>query len=352
MRTAIGLVACLSLAAFVQALSPLAGVGPEAGMAREAKAFLASLPDEARARALIPFDDPERADWHYVPRERRGVRIGDLAGEPRERLDALLRSALSRSGQEKVEGILGLERVLFELESRPDAPATWRDPGNYFVAVFGDPERDGPWGWCIEGHHLSLHFTCVGERTLSVTPHFLGAAPLSVPDWRGSGEAFLVLGSEETRAREFLAALAPELRALAVRDGRPPEEILLVPETRADSLAREGLTLESLGADGRQRFFDALAEFAYHLRPELADPELERARSTDAAELSFLWIGSTKPGDPFYFRLQGPSFVVEYENGRPGADHVHSVWRDPRNDFGEDTLRAHLARDHAGARER
>jgi hypothetical protein len=330
MRTAIGLLGCLALAALAHAFAP---AGEDAAMEREAAAFLASLPPELSARATIPFADAERENWDFFPRERRGVPIGALSSEARARLDALLAAALSSDGCAKVAGVLGLERAI------------GRDPGAYYASVFGEPGEARPWGWRLEGHHLSLNFTCDGERTLSVTPHFFGASPLELAGERGTAP-FRVLGSEEARARELVAGLSPELLARAVRPGAPPGEIVLLPGVRVDSLAREGLSAADLDAAGRALFFALVAEFAYHLKPDLAEPELERVRAADPDELSFLWAGSTEPGEPFYFRAHGPTFVIEYENGRSGADHVHSVWRDPANDFGADALRRHLERDH------
>ncbi len=326
------------LAAFAAARGP----ARDFRMAEAASAFLTSLTPELRARASIPFDDSERRNWHYVPRERRGVRTGELSSEQRAALDALLSSALSEQGLEKVEGVFALELLLFEQESR----AKVRDPGNYFVSIFGEPLVCGMWGWRIEGHHLSLNFSSVSGE-VSVTPHFLGANPIRVADWRGTGLEFRVLGSEEDRAREFVAGLSAEERARAVRDADAPDEILLTPGSSLDALAAEGLAADSLGSESYEHLLAVAEEFARHLRGELAGREIERIRAADRSGLLFLWIGSTEPGEPFYFRVQGPHFVIEYMNGRPGADHVHAIWRDRANDFGADALRRHLATEHA-----
>ncbi len=333
----LGFAGCLVLAAFAAARGP----ARDHRTANAAGAFLASLTPELRAKAAIPFDDSERRNWHYVPRERRGVRTGELSKEQRAALDALLSSALSEQGLEKVEGVFALELLLFEQESRAEV----RDPGNYFVSVFGDPGGSRPWGWRIEGHHLSLNFSSVSGE-VAVTPHFLGANPIRLADWRGTDLEFRVLGSEEDRAREFVAGLSADERARAVRDAEAPYEILLTPGSDVDALVAEGLAADTLSSESYARLLAVAEEFARHLRGDLAEREIERVRAADRRGLLFLWIGSTEPGEPFYFRVQGPHFVIEYMNGRPGADHVHAIWRDRANDFGTDTLRRHLATEH------
>jgi hypothetical protein len=338
MRAFVGFAACVICAGLVVSFAP----SREERMALAARGFQGSLTPELLEQASFDFDDAWRTDWHYVPRERKGVRLGDLSKAQRGALDLLLASGLSGKGIEKVEGVLALEKVLFDLENGNPG----RDPGNYSVSIFGEPGSGKPWGWKLEGHHLSLNYSTLDESAISVTPHFFGAAPAKLSQWKEPGVEFRVLGSEEDCARAFLAALDDGQREAAVHRGEPPGDILLVPGRETSSLAKEGLGADALGKAQLELLLALVSEFTSNVAGAPASRALASVRAAEPKDVRFLWIGSIEQGEPFYFRVHTSDFVYEYENGRPGADHIHVLWRDVKDDFGAGLLASHLQREH------
>jgi len=293
-----------------------AAFAPEDSSAEAARAFLGSLDETQHEQATFRYDDAERLAWNFLPNVYQGVRIGDLTGLQAAHLDVLLAEHLSALGRGKLAGVRDLEDVLFELESRPDAPATNRDRNRYWVAVFGTP-GEGAWGWRIQGHHLSYNF-CVDVDGAASTPFFLGANPRVT-------EQLQLLEREEALARALLDSLDGEHRAAAVQDGAPPRDVLMGPGKDTPppvaGLARSAMT------QAQRAHLDALrTRVVEHLPPE------RRLDGSDAPH--FLWIGPTAPGAPHYWRLQGARQVVEWCTPQGQAGHVHLVWRDLERDLG------------------
>jgi hypothetical protein len=318
-------------------------------MAAAAARFLAALAPDLRAKAALPFDAPARQDWHYVPRARPGVEFTELSDAQRIAARDLLRSALSPQGTAKVEEVMLLESILLEVEK---ASGPRRDPLGYSIAVFGTPGT-APWAWKIEGHHVSLNFTdgapaAGGAAPTAVTPAFLGANPAEVRS--GPRAGVRVLAAEEDVARALLASLSAEQRAAAVLGDRAPADILAVPGRALDQVDASGLAVERMDDAQRALVERLLAEFAGNLRRDLADAELARIRAAGLGRVRFAWIGGAARGQGHYWRLSGPTFVIEYDNTQNDANHVHTVWRDRGRDFGRDVLAEHAAREHAASR--
>ena len=339
MRAWAGIVSCVVAAVAVGQL-PKASPPPLVEMEAAAKAFLDELDTQQRERAVLPMDDANRLDWHYVPRRRKGISFGELSDAQRIRVHGLLRSALSARGYLKVQGVLLLEAVLFELESRPGRPADHRDPGHYYVTVFGTPGDGRPWGWRLEGHHLSLNFSSA-TRELAATPLFLGANPAEVQ--RGSLAGLRVLGEEERLARELVESFDDDQRRLAVRDGAPPSEILFGPGSDLSDLEPAGLPAAQMNPHQRGLFRRLLDEYIGNVREDLAEALPSRIEQDDFGNVHFLWLGDVE-AERFYYRIQGSRFVIEYDVVRD--NHVHTVWRDAGNDFGRDILRRHHEHSH------
>lgn len=344
------LIGVMAVASAVVATAAAGGARAGEPVAAAASAFLDALRPELREQAQLPFDDPNRLDWHYTPRDRRGLALSSM-NEP-ERLAAhdLLRATLSGQGYLKTIATMELDQVLREAAESRGRRADHRDPLLYFVTVFGDPATDAPWGWRFEGHHVSLNFSGVtGE--LAVTPMFFGANPAEVREGRRAG--LRVLAPEEDLARALLASLDRGQRAAAVLETDVPREILLSPGRDADSLGHpEGLAVGSMSGDQRALVGALLGVWAGNLAPGLAEAQMERIAGAGLEEVRFRWIGSDQPGRPHYYRLHGPTFVIEYDNTQDGANHIHAVWRDLERDFGADLLREHLELDHAEGAER
>lgn len=314
-----------------------------------ARTFLDQLAPEARRAARLPFDSSERFDWHYVPRRRAGVALGELGGEARTAARALLAAGLSPRGVEKVEGVIRLEEVLHDRSGG----SAFRDPGRYFFALFGEPAAGGTWGWRFEGHHVSLHWTIVDGRIVSAAPQFLGANPAGV----GSGphRGLRVLGAEEDRARALVVGLDPARRARAVIDARAPSDILSGNSRRPRVDDRRGIAWSELTGPERAALRALVAEYA-GVASEAVSAERMARFDAESAEVRFAWMGGLAPGEGHYYRVVGRSFLVEYDNTQDGANHVHSVWRDLEGEWGvgEDLLARHYrtAPHHRGMRAR
>ncbi len=311
-------------------------------MARAALDLLESLDAGQRPRARLAFDDGARHDWHYTPRSRPGLALKELSGEQRRLVFDLLRSALSAQGLGKVEGVLQIEQILGELSGNP----SFRDPENYAVVVFGDPAGERPWAWRFEGHHLSLSFTVAPGIGVAATPAFFGANPAEVP--AGHAHAGLrILGEEHRLAFALMAALDDMGRGAATIRARSFGDILTGPG-REDSLREpQGLALSAMAQGPRDLAIKLVESYLGNMRAEVAAREMQKLKEAGLERLRFAWAGATEPGGPHYYRLHGPSALIEYDNTRNNANHVHSVWHDPRNLFGADLLRQHHERDHS-----
>ncbi len=313
-------------------------------MAEEAVRFLDSLTPDLRAKAALAWNDKAREDWHYVPRDSAGVEFSEMNESQRIAARALMRSALSSRGMNKVEEIMLLDTVLREMEA---GRGPRRDPLAYSIAVFGNPGvgETEPWSWKIEGHHISLNFTSIADDT-AVTPSFLGANPAEVRS--GDRAGVRVLAWEEDLARQLLASLNDEQRKAAIISDKAPGDIMAVPGRSLKEIDSAGAAVSSMDEHQRAIVGQLLEEYAGTLRHELAAHELERIRAAAIEKIRFAWMGSDQRGEGHYYRLTGPTFVIEYDNTQNRANHVHTVWRDRQRDFGHDLLKEHYEHDHAG----
>ena len=312
-----------------------------AQMADEADEFLMSLSDEERGRATFVFDSEERERFHFVPPEtfeRHGFPLADMSAEQRELAHDLLRTGLSQSGYMTATQIIELEAILESLET---GETFSRDPDLYFVSVFGTPSTDGTWAWRFEGHHLSLHFTIVDGSVTVSAPTFLAASPAEVMD--GPKAGLRPLGSLEDAGRALLASLDAAQRAVAILDEVAPTNIVRGVELAPDPLTPVGI----IGSDLTPAQQDLMIEIIEFYTSVMADEvaALRRAKIQDDGieNVTFAWAGGTEYGDVSYFRVQGPSFLIEFDHTQRDPNHIHSGWRDFDGDFGRDVLREHLA---------
>lgn len=309
------------------------------GMVAAASALLDALDGHGRSLALIPFDDPRRLQWTYLPGERFGLPLRDMDGDQRLLAHRLLRTALSLPALAQAATITAWETVLEAVERRDDGR---RDPGRYHVTLFDPPSPSGRWGWRFEGHHLSVSVTLKGDRPVTATPLFLGANPARV-GFEGGG-TLRPLGVEEDLGRALLAGLDAERRGRAVVSAEAPGDILSRTRVTARRLPLEGVAAGELEGEPRQLLRRLVRLYVARL-----DPALGRlfAGVEDDPELRFAWAGAGEPGLPHYYRLFSERLLVEYDCTQDGANHVHTVVRDPRGDIGIDPLRAHLAVAHS-----
>jgi hypothetical protein len=291
-----------------------------------------------RDALMQPFTLEARTDWHYTPRGRAGIAWKAMSSAQRSAATELLRSALTENGLDKVRAVMALEIALRQLETF----GLQRDPENYAVAIYGEPaSTDKAWGWRIEGHHLSLHMTLQGDRYVATLPQFFGANPARVPrDFGPVRAGTRVLGAEEDKARALLASLSPAQRGSAIFDSRPYGDIVTRNAANAAAPEPKGGAFAALSPAQQAHVLALVTAFAEHLQPELAQARLARVRANDGLQtLRFGWAGSIEAGQPFYFRVQGAAFVIEFDNS--GGNHVHSVWRDFDGDWGKDVLAEH-----------
>jgi hypothetical protein len=310
-------------------------------MSRAARAWLSQLDERQRARAQIAWSDRRLEDWHYVPRSRAGLPLRQMTQPQIAAAWDVLGSLLSARGREQVANLLRLEGVLGELTRSP----SFRDPGNYALVVLSEPAGTAPWAWRFEGHHLSITAVVVPEHGVGVTPVFFGANPATVPKAHAHA-GFRLLGAEEDAAFSLVRSLEGDIRSATLIADRSLGDIVSGPGRERTLESYEGVSLARLNEAQRSGIMRILELYAGTMRQEVAAASLARIRESGPDRLHFAWAGSLAPGRPHYFRVHGPSALVEYDNTQDGANHVHSVWIDPHGLFGGDLLRAHYRGAH------
>lgn len=313
----------------------VAKASPTADIAQAASAFLASLDDNALAKARIAFDSEERFNWHFVPRPRAGLPLKAMSAPQRSAAMAMLRTGLSEKGYTKAETIRKLEVVLAEIEQDP----VRREPGLYYVSIFGEPVADGTWGWRFEGHHISLNWTFVRGRSIAPTPQFFGSNPDAVRS--GPHKGMRVLAAEQDLARALLESLSEAQRAQARISATAPPDIFSGHQRRAVTLEERGIAFSDLTTEQRGLLLAIIDEYVGAQPMAVAEARLARLREAGLNRIHFAWMGGLLRGEPHYYRLQGPTFLIEYDNTQNDANHVHAVWRDFDGDFGVDVLQEH-----------
>jgi hypothetical protein len=322
-----------------------------AAMAEAANRFVASLSAEQRTRAAYPFDSPERLKWHFIPTEmfsRNGLTIGEM-GEPQRKLaHDLLRSGLSQRGYMTTTAIMDLETVLHDIETaaraanagRGGGNVLVRDPVRYFFSVFGTPSAKGPWGWRLEGHHVSLNFTVLNGSMVASSPAFFGSNPAEVRE--GPKKGLRILAAEEDRARALLTSLDPAQRGKAVIAAAAPNDIATMNTLDISALTPAGIAAAELKPDQRELLMNVIDAYTSTMAADVAADRMARLKSAGLEKVTFAWAGEAERGKRHYYRVQGPTFLIEFDNTQNDANHIHSVWRDFAGDFGRDLLRDHL----------
>ena len=314
-------------------------------MAEAASNFLAGLDATGQQKALIDFADTvERENWHYIPRDRAGLPLKEMDEKQQQLAHALVATGVSAQGYEKLSTIMLLEPILAELEG--GGRRFPRDPELYYVSVFGEPGTDAPWGWRFEGHHISLNYTLVKGRMLGSTPLFFGSNPGEVR--HGEQTGLRALKEEEDLGRQLLNALDGEQKTVAIVDEQAPDDIITtnVPYVRGE-VQPEGLGSQDMNAAQREILYALVETYVKRLPEAVAEAEWARLVGADLQAAHFAWAGAEERGGPHYYRVLGPSFLAEYDNTQNDANHIHAVWRDLSNDFGEDILRRHYKEGHA-----
>ena len=337
-RLASLIVAC-GIAAAITLYSVASGVArlrSAAAMVESANRFLAALNQDQRGKAVFSFDDEERLNWHFIPRARKGLPIKEMTEDQRKLAHAFFKSGMGQKGYLKATTIMDLENVLREIEKGSGAV---RDPELYYFSVFGQPAVKGSWGWRVEGHHISFNFTVVNGTMVATTPAFFGANPAEVKE--GPKVGLRVLAAEEDLARGLLRALDEKQRAQAVFDKTAPNDIVSFNSKKADPLAPVGVPASLLNERQRKMLDGLIDEYLARMPEDLAGERREKLRRAGLEKVYFAWAGNGEPHTPHYYRVQGPTFLIEYDDTQNNANHIHTVWRDFDGDFGRDLLREH-----------
>jgi hypothetical protein len=326
-------------------------------MADAANRFLQTLDGPRLEAARFPFQGDERYEWNYRPDGfywegrtfwHEGLRLINMTPAQREAAMALLDTGLSGQGVRRARGIMALEADLRETERYTTfVPHVVRDPELYSFAVFGDPGDTAPWAWRAGGHHIGLHFTVIGDELVAPTPLFFGANPAEVR--HGLHLGLRTLPEEEDLARELLRVLDADARTVAIVSADAPRDILTDAYRVANRDAPpSGLAYAAMSGEQRQHLVRLIRWYVGHAAEEIAAAEWQKVEAAGLDAISFAWAGTGEPGKGHYYAVRGPTFLIEYDNTQDGANHIHTVWRDWTNDWGEDLLAGHYAESHAG----
>ena len=301
-------------------------------------AFLASLDAGQSAKARFDFEDEERLNWHFIPRERNGLPLREMQSHQTALVYAMMSAALGYEGAIKAGTIISLEDVLRRIES-PNGRFD-RDPELYFVSIFGEPSNEGTWAWRIEGHHLAVNVTMQNGRVTASSPMFMGSNPAEVLD--GPRAGLRALGADEDRARDLLNALNESQSARAVIMEDAPRDIITGNALEANiEGGRAGIAASDM-TDTQQTMLRALiGEYTGRMAQGIETDTWSAIEAAGFDNVHFAWAGGAERREGHYYRVEGPTFLIEYDNTQNQNNHVHSVFRDLTNDFGGDTLRAH-----------
>jgi hypothetical protein len=302
----------------------LAQAGTVSDVTAAARAFVESLSAEGRSTSVLAFDSPRRYLWHWFPNfDRDGLQLNGMTAAQRTRALALLEASTSATGFQKAQQIMSLQSEL------------GRSPLDYHVVVYGSPAPGATWGWRIEGHHLSLHFTVVKGATLVMAPLFLGASPTVIRD--GSRAGLRTMRREEEAGRELVRSLDADRRRRVVHSAQTPGDTVTQNAVDARPLEAVGLRVSDFSAAQRGLILEIVNAYLGVSARSVSDVALARVNA-ELDQATFGWSGSLEVGQRHYYRLQGRSFLLEYDNSRDSGYHIHSQWRDFAGDWGRDLL--------------
>ena len=306
-------------------------------MSNAATSFLHSLDEKERNKTTFDFDDPHRVSWEFLPAamiKRKGISLTELNKKQKMFAYDLLETGLSKSGNEKILNIIDLERVLLELTG-----SDIRIPELYSIMIFGEPSIESNWAWRFEGHHVSLNVTIVDGTMTATAPRFLGSNPAKVTE--GDRQGLRALGKEEDLARELFKSFDAKQQKIAHFQSIAYGEIVTNRATEVGPLGYVGLRANRMTSDQKTLLETLIETYASTMPKVLADERMNQLREADMDKIRFGWAGGTEVGEPHYYRIQGPTFLIEYDNVQNKANHVHTIWRDFTGDFGRDLLKEH-----------
>jgi hypothetical protein len=311
-----------------------------------AKNFVATLDESQKPLTLFPFESEERYNFHYFPiDDRKGLPLDKMTAKQKTLTMQLLSSCLTDNTVKKINDIIALEDILKVLENRKQDDH-FRDPGKYHLAIFGEPGEKNIWGWRFEGHHVSFHFSSENNTLVAGTPGFLGSNPAIVPDGAQKGKE--VLKDEKVLALKLLNSLSDEQRKTAVIAGEAPGDIVTRIDRKAMIKDPDGVSYAEMNETQKKNFIDLIELYVHRYKKPFADNLLKEIKDAGYDKLKFAWAGDTETGvgHPHYYRIVGPTLIIEYDNTQNNANHVHTVVRDLLHDYGGDQLLEHYKTGH------
>jgi len=315
-------------------------------LSSQANKFLNSLSADQRKKALYDFENDERYNWHFVPmNNRKGIMLSELSEQQKQLGFGLLKFYLSDTGFRKTQEIIQLEVVLKELENR-QKDDRYRDPGNYTFIFFGKPSDTIPWGWRFEGHHISFNFSTIGNKIVAGTPGFMGSNPAIILS--GPQKGTQILKSESELGFELVRSFTSQQSAKAIISEDVPGEIVTSNSRKAIIENQQGIFYAEMNKEQQKILLQLLSVYINRYTKLFADDMMKEIEAAGFEKLRFAWVGSKEHaiGNPYYYRIQGPTIIIELDNTQNNANHVHSVVRDLKRDFGGDELLQHYQQYH------
>jgi Protein of unknown function (DUF3500) len=308
----------------------------------KAMAFVSSLNDVQKKKAVFSFDEMNRYEWHYLPAamiSRTGIAVKDLDTIQKQDLYTLMQAYLSKEGYTRTKNIMSFEYLLKELEPNN----VIRIPENYFVAVYGVPGKDSTWGWKFSGHHVALNFTIVNDQ-IAFAPFFFGVYPAEVKD--GPRKGTRIIKDEEDLGFELVNSLTQEQKQKALFELKAFTDIVTTNSAEVAPLQPVGIFARDMTHEQKTVLNKLIVAYLLSMPPAIAKTRMKKITTEDMNSIRFGWAGGTEPGKPHYYRVQGKTFLIEFDNTQNNANHIHTVWRDFNGDFGRDLLREHYQTSH------
>ena len=328
--------------------SVIAAERSAASMTSAAAAFLVTLTPEQRAQATFEFRSDERTRWNFIPPQafpRKGLTFRAMSETQREKAHALLKTGLSQRGYMTAAAIMDLEGTLGALEGAARGAGQRaenfpREPLEYYVSIFGTPSPKDPWGWRVEGHHVSIRFTLANGQVDTGAPSFFGSNPAEVRE--GPKAGLRILAHEEDPARALVTALDASQRAKAIVQNVAFNDILTGNKLEVTPLSPVGIAMSDLTASQKPMLMQVVEAYTSAMAIDIGADRTNRLTKAGVDKITFAWAGEIERGKKHYYRVQGPTFLIEFDNTQNDGNHIHSVWRDFTGDFGRDLLREHL----------
>jgi hypothetical protein len=297
---------------------------PQSMMLKAARGFLTTLTPAQRSKATFPFNSEERFRWFYTPVSRHGIPLKDMNASQKRAALNLLHVGLSEKGYTKAETIRRLEDILREMEGNPG-----RDPDLYYFTFFGEPSENGPWGWRYEGHHCSQNWTIVNGKPISGSvnsPQFFGANPAEGRS--GPMKGTRILGTVEDFGWALVRSFAADQRKDGVLSATAPGEILTSNDRKAAIQENRGIAYSELTKDQQGTLLALIEEYLSTQPHAMARARLDKIRAAGLDTIKFAWMGGINAGEGHYYRVQGSTFLIEFDNTQNSANHIHCVWRE------------------------